>query len=216
MTDRTFPEESISVEGNPLKAMKISCAHCGAVAYHPFQTGHKRRPPVAAQQYFQNKGWSVGSSARKDFCPLHARPAQRKATKNMTNAVANPAPMAEPPRECTREDRRIIMEKLDEVYGKDAYKTPWTDTAVAKDLGVPRDWVTKTRDEFFGPAGSNPLFDEYAEKQVQVTAAMEEVSDLVKKADAAASASREAFNALVPKVDELRSLARRIEREIGR
>ncbi|RYG98259.1 MAG: hypothetical protein EON58_07690 [Alphaproteobacteria bacterium] len=196
--------------------MRIGCAHCGGVADYPFQTGHKRRPPIAAQQYFQNKGWAVGSSPRKDFCPLHVRPAQRKGRKLMTSVATKPASIAEPPRECTREDRRIIMEKLDEVYGKEAYKTPWTDTAVAKDLGVPRDWVTKNREEFFGPAGSNPLFDEYGEKQAALTADVAEACELMKKADAAATAGREAFNALTPKVDELRALGRRIEREIGR
>lgn len=216
MTERVFPEESITVEGNPIKAMRIGCAHCGGVAYYPFQTGHKRRPPIAAQQYFQNKGWAVGSSPRKDFCPLHVRPAQRKGRKLMTNGTPKPVLTAEPPRECTREDRRIIMEKLDEVYGKEAYKAPWTDTAVAKDLGVPRDWVTKNREEFFGPAGSNPLFDEYGEKQAALMAGVAEACELMKKADAAATASREAFNALTPKVDELRTLGRRIEREIGR
>lgn len=216
MSDRSFPEENISVEGTPIKAMKISCAHCGAVGYFPFLTGLRRRPPAAAQQYFQNRGWSVGNGPRKDFCPLHIRANQRKAGSAMTTIVANSVPKAEPPRECTREDRRIIMEKLDEVYGKDCYKSPWTDEAVAKDLGVPRDWVTRNREDFFGPAGSNPLFDEYltardnAERQFKGVAAQYEA------ALAAVDKYKADFDQLNTKISDLRLLGKRIEREVGR
>jgi hypothetical protein len=216
MTERSFPEENISVEGNPIKAMRICCAHCGAVGYYPFQAGNRRRPPIAAQQYFQNKGWVVGSNPRKDFCPLHGRPNQRKAKQVMTTHVAKPAPVAEPPRECTREDRRIIMEKLDEVYGKDCYKAPWTDAAVAKDLGVPRDWVTRNREEFFGPAGSNPLFEEYLAARDHVESQIKGLAARYEAALAAVEKYKAEFEQVSNRVAELRLLGKRIEREIGR
>ena len=88
MSDRIFPEVSIPYGDKSTKAMQITCACCGAVAYFPHQTGVNRKPPVAATQHFQNKGWVVGSSPRKDFCPIHAAPAKRKGQKAMVDTVA--------------------------------------------------------------------------------------------------------------------------------
>lgn len=53
----------------------------------------------------------------------------------------------------TREDRRIIFVKLEEVYVDEAtgYTKGWNDTAVAADLNCPRAWVEVIRDENFGP-----------------------------------------------------------------
>lgn len=61
------------------------------------------------------------------------------------------------PREMQRSDRQIIISKLMDVYidEKQGYASPWTDLKVAEDLGVPRAWVEKLRDENFGPARDN-------------------------------------------------------------
>lgn len=213
MSNRTFPEVPIKVGDQQVKAMRIVCSECDAVGYYAFQTGHKRRPPIAAVQYFQNKDWVVGSSPRKDLCPVHAKLSRRKGTKAMPDATA---PAAEKPREMTREDRRIINDKLDEVYGNGAYKTPWTDSAVARDLGVPRDWVAQVRDQFFGDAGTNPLFDEYLAAKAgieQVMAAVLASQDLaIKQFEACTKELAE----LRKKLDDLRLLGRRIEKEIGK
>ena len=60
---------------------------------------------------------------------------------------------AEPPRQMQREDRRIIISKLDEVYIDESvgYSGDWSDERVAEDLGVPRAWVSTIREENFGP-----------------------------------------------------------------
>jgi hypothetical protein len=194
--------------------MKIVCACCNAVAYFPFQTGANRKPPVAAIQHFQNKGWVVGNGPRKDFCPLHASPAKRKGSTVMANTPASSS--AEKPREMTREDRRIVHDKLDEVYGKDAYKAPWTDAAVAKDLGVPRDWVSQTREDFFGPAASNPLFDEMLAGMAQIETAFKDYADLCANAAIAAEAHKIAHADLCKQMDAYRALALKVEREVGR
>src|SRR5262249_4668120 len=57
----------------------------------------------------------------------------------------------------TREDRRIIFEKLNDVYidGKVGYGRGWTDEKVATDLGVPRAWVKLLREENFGDEVGN-------------------------------------------------------------
>ncbi|CDN52519.1 Hypothetical protein RG1141_CH01540 [Neorhizobium galegae bv. officinalis bv. officinalis str. HAMBI 1141] len=216
MIFRTFPEERISSGGISAVAYRIDCSGCPAVGFYPQKRGGVPRPPPAITEHFRGMNWIVGSSPRKDLCPACAKRRKPRKEKSMDQTVKATRPVAEPPRECTREDRRIIMEKLDEVYGKDAYKAPWTDNAVAKDLGVPRDWVLKLREEFFGPAGSNPLFDEYLEKQAALAAQASTVCDLAKRADVAASDCRKAWEDMVPKLDELRLLSKRIEREIGR
>jgi len=214
MSEREFPEESISYGDKSTKAMKIACACCGAVAYFPFQTGASRKPPVAATQHFQNKGWVVGNGPRKDFCPLHASPAKRKGSTVMANIPALSS--ADKPRDMTREDRRIINDKLDEVYAKDAYKAPWTDAAVAKDLGVPRDWVAQVREQFFGPAASNPLFDEMLAGMAQIEAAFRGYAEICAAAERATEAQKVAHTDLCKRMDAYRALARKVEREVGR
>lgn len=213
MSDRIFPEVPISYGDKSTKAMQITCTCCGAVAYFPHQTGVNRKPPIAATQHFQNKGWVVGSNPRKDFCPVHASPAKRKGQKAMADTVAT---IADKPREMSREDRRIINDKLDEVYAKDAYKSPWTDAAVAKDLGVPRDWVAQVREQFFGPAGSNPLYDEFLKETAQMEVAFRTCEEATARAEKAAADQRQAQGDLSRAMDSYRVLARKVEREISR
>ncbi|QRM39849.1 hypothetical protein F3X89_03825 [Rhizobium rhizogenes] len=193
--------------------MKIDCSECEAVAYYCFQAGHKRRPPVAAVQHFQNKNWVVGSSPRKDLCPVHAKLSRRKGTKAMADLTA---PVADKPREMSRDDRRIINDKLDEVYGNGAYKAPWTDAAVARDLGVPRDWVAQVREAFFGEAGTNPLFDEYLAAKTGIEYRMAEVIEKQEVAIKHFEACTKDLADLRKKLDDLRLLGRRIEKEIGK
>lgn len=245
---RTFTEEVIAVgdSGGRVLAMKIVCAECGSVAYFAHQTGKSRKPPVAAQQSFQNKGWVVGSGPRKDFCPLHAAPASRKGQTAMKHeSMPAPAAKAEPPRASTIEDRRVINMKLTEVYADGGYATPWTDQKVADDLGVPRAWVTEIREQMYGPEGSNPLLDDYLTAQAAFTAeckaladgrvdlvrTAEEVdtrirglhADVVDQVKAAcrkvadlAADIRRRGDELDGKARDILALGKRVEREIGR
>lgn len=213
MSDRIFPEVPISIGDQFTKAMRITCACCGGVAYFPHQTGASRKPPIVATQHFQNKGWVVGGNPRKDFCPVHASPAKRKGQKAMADTAAT---IADKPREMSREDRRIINDKLDEVYAKDAYKSPWTDAAVAKDLGVPRDWVAQVREQFFGPAGSNPLYDEFLRETAQMEIAFRACEEATARAEKAAADQRRAQGDFCKAMDSYRVLARKVEREISR
>lgn len=67
------------------------------------------------------------------------------------------APTAELPEQMSRDSRRTIFAKLQDVYIDEAkgYATPWTDQAVAKDLGCPLAWVIAIREENFGPVSDN-------------------------------------------------------------
>ncbi len=213
MSNRVFPEVTIKAGDQQVKAMRITCSECNAVGYYAFQTGHKRRPPIAAVQYFQNKDWVVGSTPRKDLCPVHAKPSRKKGMKAMADATA---PAAEKPRELSRDDRRIVFDKINGVYENGGYITPWTDSAVAKDLGVPRDWVSQVREQFFGPAGSNPLFDEFLAAKVSVEQRMAAVVGSQEVAIKHFEACTKELADLRKKLDDLRLLGRRIEKEIGK
>lgn len=221
MSERTFFDTTISCDGVPTKVTRISCACCDAVAYFPYQSGVHRLAADAAKQHFLSKGWAVGGGPEADFCPGHARQSKRKDGTATNNSNA---PVAAKPREMSREDRRIISEKLDEVYGKDAYKGVWTDSAVAKELDVPRAWVAQVREQFFGPEGSNAVFDAYLIEKQKVEADFKAVA-------AAAEADRQAIAQIVEqsnveylakyadlerRMNDLALVGRRIEREIGR
>ena len=80
-----------------------------------------------------------------------------RKTKTATTA----AKKAEPPPQMKPEDRRIVAEKIGDVYVDTGYIAPWTDDLVARDLGVPRAWVAEVRDFMFGPANENPELVEY-------------------------------------------------------
>lgn len=225
MSDRTFPEIIIPAVDPAYRhrlAFRITCGDCGTEAFFPVvSSGGHRRPPIAAEQHFQHAGWVVGSSHRKDRCPKHAFSKKEKPMPSKLAAAieaAGPAepPKAEPPREMTREDRRIIMERLDEVYAKESYKTPWTDAGVAKDLGVPRQWVVDVRDQFFGPEGSNPLFEEFAARLDKVGPDVVSIGDKAKSLFDQVYQLRQQVEDITKEFGDLKRIGGRIERELGR
>lgn len=61
------------------------------------------------------------------------------------------------PRVMTREDRRLIFVRLNEVYESEAtgYAKGFSDKAVAAELAMPMAWVATVRDENFGPHREN-------------------------------------------------------------
>lgn len=73
-------------------------------------------------------------------------------------AKAAPENAPAPDRNLTRDDRRVIWLKLQEVYKDETsgYKPGWNDTRVARDLAVPVSWVKAVRDENFGALADNP------------------------------------------------------------
>ncbi len=96
----------------------------------------------------------------------------------------------------TRDERRLIWAKLDEVYvdEKAGYSAGWTDARLAEDLGVPRAWVSTIRDENFGPDQSEELQRTVAEARAvmaantehakAVEALMQQGAALLKRAEA--------------------------------
>ncbi|MCD9817619.1 hypothetical protein [Bradyrhizobium japonicum] len=126
------------------------------------------------------KGWHVGRSRTAHRCPRCHNAAKFSTIKKSRDAgedVLSPSPMVKKGnampngnamtekltvvkdnmRVMTREDRRIVFEKLNEVYVNDkiGYGNGWTDEKVATDLGVPRAWIKLIRDENFGDEVGN-------------------------------------------------------------
>ena len=99
-----------------------------------------------------------------------------------------PGPLsADPPRQMSREDKRLVYGKIDEHYLDEVrgYDSGWTDERIAKDLGVPRAWVSNVRAEMFGEAEGNGeirrLLAEVIELKAQGVALMERANEIQKE-----------------------------------
>ncbi|MGY8677298.1 hypothetical protein Q2941_05705 [Bradyrhizobium sp. UFLA05-153] len=124
----------------------------------------------------EQKGWRIGKSATAHRCPKCFNAAKfaairRSEEKAMPKVEVPPVQVPlqivqDSGKQMTREDRRIIFEKLNDVYidGKVGYGRGWTDEKVANDLGVPRAWVKLLREENFGDeVGNEDIRDQVSE-----------------------------------------------------
>lgn len=95
------------------------------------------------------------------------------------------------PRTMSRDDGRIIYEKLRDVYEVKSYVVGWSDKRVADDLGVPRAWVENVRSQFFGEAGGNEQADAFLAQIAALRAEAEtfakERQEFVRKVDRVAT-----------------------------
>ncbi len=208
--------------------------------------GNKRLPPDAITQYFRNHGWIVGHRPNADICPMCITAGKRRhlklvpqeeetmaINKSPLSATTMLTPMvlaADPPRSMSREERRIITDKLDSIYVDGRYAVPWNDAKTARDLGVPQAWVAEVRDQFFGPEGSNPEIDAFLEKLEPMTnEAKGYIEQARRQADALTKLIAEAdgkFNAaqtlvrsisdLTGRVSDLEQLATKLRKETGK
>lgn len=218
---RDFEETSEQYGSVWRKVAQATCRECGLKESIGISHGHTLLPPNAIEKKFRQKGWTIGANAQWDVCPLCTE--YKKITKpHLTVVESNeketemklvetkPAPSEEPPRVMAREDRRIIFQKLNEVYldEKRGYDTGWSDLKVSQDLGVPRAWVAEVRDENFGPTAANPDIDEFRKLVAEVQEAkapLEEYRTLVQRIDQ--------LN-LVSKIARLEKLAVEVQKHI--
>lgn len=163
-----FTRTIVPSGGLKAKGFVATCGHCGVVGTVPVNT-FKGQPSDEVEERFvarklESSGWLIGKKLSQHRCPgcysAIKISAKRKQTEpKMHNDPKVRAVLAEFPasKEMTREDRRVIFEKLNEVYvdEKQGYSEQWTDAKVATDLGTPRSWVAKVREEMFGPEGAN-------------------------------------------------------------
>ncbi|MER8619193.1 hypothetical protein NKG99_20540 [Mesorhizobium sp. M1409] len=224
MSDRAFQFAKVTEDGRPLSALRITCSNCPQTTLF-VQRGSIRKPPTAAEQFFRNHGWRVGSRQSGDLCPRCIEAEIRRKNLKLVEKeeMSEPALKADPPRTMTREDRRIINDKLDTVYSNDCYENPWTDAKVARDLGVPQAWVAEVRDQFFGPEGSNPEIEAFLGQVEPLMAEAKKYTadasqQLVKSEETlrAAQTLVRAVGDLSGRISQLERTAHRLEREIGK
>lgn len=158
MTARQFDEFTIPNGPHTQRVARVVCRSCGVEHTLPIGSNGGLMPPRQIAKKLEAKGWSIGNNPRWDYCP-HCATKPKKEAPALKLVEPQPAtsPSEAPPRELTREDRRIIFQKLDEVYldDKRGYDNGWSDQRVATDLGVPRAWVEELRRENFGDVAGN-------------------------------------------------------------
>lgn len=195
----------VALPGANRSAHKIVCAQCG-VADHitGSASGHGLPDSVAAKKFTQ-RGWDTRRSLCSD-CST-ARPtkgAPMSYSNGRGTAAATPvAPMrAEPPRAPTREDNKIIHAKISEVWGGDdvGYLGDWTDEKIAKDLGVPRAWVTDIRVDWFGDVKSN---EELRKEITDLTAKLVTASEAYERMAALANRHKSEIDDMRKQLDKI-------------
>jgi hypothetical protein len=109
-------------------------------------------PALSPLPHPEDKARLLKPLTAEDFKPLKFSEELMK-TPIMAELMATVAAK----REMTRDERRLIFAKLDNVFldEKRGYDDGWTDHRVAEDLGVPKAWVAQIRDENFGPENRN-------------------------------------------------------------
>lgn len=214
MSDRKFGQINFQEAGRPVTARPIICAECGTQDIFRL-TDSASQSVRMATVYFERRGWVIGRKAAKDLCPAcrdvkrqehQERRALREARPAKEMAVMKPKTtpnlaVAEPPREATRENKQLIHMKLAEVYiekpgGAGHYERGWSDEKLARDLGVPRAWVSQIRKDFFGEGEGG---EDVAELLVKVDALRLDVE----KATSAANAATAACESVLARMREI-------------
>lgn len=167
-----FKSAVVPRDGHRFRGFVATCGHCGVVGTVPTNTfkGSSGNTADEQEQKFvsrrlENLGWKIGTKPQQHRCPgcfsaikiSAVRKSERKMPDSKVEAVLAKFPTSSAGAQMSREDRRIIFEKLNEVYldEKSGYSVDWTDAKVASDLGIARSWVAKVREEMFGPEAAN-------------------------------------------------------------
>jgi hypothetical protein len=204
---RTFDPCQIERGGRRVSAVKITCAKCGEVhrlprPYMQNCVGTEEQEAAQITRKLKKAGWAVGATAAHDRCPACAKPANKEA-----RTMPEDQGTAAPPRQMQREDRRIIFEKLNEVYidEKSGYSADWTDQKMADHLGVPRAWVVQIRDENFGPSGGNE----------KIAAQIQEADQVLAQAKKVAAEMQSEASKVLAAVGRLDAVMRDVRKAIG-
>lgn len=189
-----------------------------------WQTTKNRPNPVHAARHFTNIGWLIGGGPRADVCPecRNYKPLKEVEAEIVSRDIAladpfTPAPynaplkeqapvmktiMASEPkkgpvtyRDVPKLERRIIADKLDEVYDlkRGGYLDGYNDRKVADDLGCDISLVAAVRDFGFGEETSAEKIEEQI-KAMRVEA--DAVRELKKHVDASIARIEELDRAL--------------------
>jgi hypothetical protein len=148
---------SITVNGQSKRGARAICSRCGGKDEIFLNTqrssGSGEDTDIITRGIatkFERLGWQTGKTL---ICPKHV--VLEKKTMKPIIEIDKVVQMssAAPPRLPTRDEKRIIFQKIDEFYVGETvgYEKNWSDEKVAKDLNVPVAWVATIREENFGP-----------------------------------------------------------------
>lgn len=155
---------------------RVRCCECGDVSEVRGQEMGERIAREAMPQKFRERGWQLGKREDADRCRLCAARNAKRSEQLVEGVKARPVEPATPVvlartvveetmnvsaksdvkaevRTPTREQRRRVMEALDDVYphAEKGYAGNMTDELLARRLDVPRAWVSEVREQLYGP-----------------------------------------------------------------
>lgn len=155
MAARKFTETTERYGSQWRTVARVHCRKCG-VSDSVGSSGSSLLPYNIITKKLEQRGWTIGANDQWDECPGCSHKQEKKVTplKVVQQQIDK---VSDKPREMSRDDRRVIFAKLDEVYldEKRGYVSGWSDHKIATDMGVPRKWVELIRHENFGAIGTN-------------------------------------------------------------
>lgn len=154
---------------------RLHCHRCGA--HEDWNINGRAPPPDQLITHFKNAGWSIRN---RDICP-----ACQVRTKEITKVATVNDNKAELPTPAVRAAKVKATEHLMAYFNMQTgqYDVGWSDDRVAKESGMPIQWVVKRREEDFGPLREP---DEFVQLRCEVEGLTSEVGKLMGKIDAMA------------------------------
>ena len=154
----SFEPCTVHVEGQSKRGVRARCMHCGKKE-EILANGSRGRgadDDVIERDIthkFEKIGWKIGKNLHSNVCPEHREKIMEKKIIPSDKVVLMSSAAIPAPRGPTRDEKRIIFQKVDEMYVGETvgYSKGWSDERVAKDLNVPIAWVSAIREENFGP-----------------------------------------------------------------
>ena len=173
------PKKIVTAAGRKI-GFEIQCSECPRTDTVPSPSHKGTNPNDAASRMFSNRGWRVGSSHKKHLCPdcLSRKP---KLALVETHQPQEPVtvyvqPKPEAPASLDLDTAFIIAARLDDVFDGKRYSQGLDDQLVARDLGVPRDWVRQVRHKRFGVTTEEP--EELKQLRGEMTATFKKLENL--------------------------------------
>lgn len=164
-------------------AYVITCSKCGVVATG--SADFKGRPDddrIAGilERKFRGAGWDVADKADRHLCP-----GCRSKVISMSQIAQklDVRKSAEEPRKPSREEKRRILDLLDEHYcvKSGRYLEAYSDERIASEAKVPRKWVADLRVEFFGDSGASEASVEVLSEVAKIRADLDELMKMAEE-----------------------------------
>jgi hypothetical protein len=175
-------------------------------------------PEIIAKKFAQ-KGWTIRHRGGGDICPeCDAKGKSSMKVIQMPAPIGGAANNVETPNVMTKDDRRVIFAKLQDVYLDEArgYDADWGDQKVADDLKVPVAWVCTIRDENFGPEGVSPEVHGLLKQGQECSLAIRKMEDQIASLQESIESNRREIAKIKSELQPLIRHAERVEKHFER